>query len=598
MTPSFRPVSNRCYRFVEAPSALSRRLAQVGVVDRERGRFLQDSLKSGQRLVSREGDLWRWDGYTAAADAPTAAATRLAERNRLEGLAREAETARGDAQAAEAELITASAASSDAVAREKQIREIWRTAMSALSRARDELAAAEHAARDASQELGALTEAQTRTTETLNEARERLAEAQAALGDVTAFEALEAELQAMRDSVSAKRTAHSDARGAFNALERELHLRKERLQAIADERTRWNNRIASAEQQSTALADRTGELQTERESLSALPAQIAERRQKLLNEVTKAEDERNEAADALAAAENKLRSADTSLRDIQGELATAREERARIEARLEATRERRAEQARVIRDQLECAPEDCLGIAAVKEGASLPSAEDADTKVNKLRAERERLGGVNLRAEEEASELGVELETLEGDREDLIEAIAKLRQGISNLNREGRKRLLEAFEEVNNHFKSLFTTLFAGGEARLELVESDDPLESGLEIIARPPGKKPQVLTLLSGGEKALTALALIFAVFLTNPSPICVLDEVDAPLDDANVDRFCKMMNEMTRMTDTRFLIITHHPVTMAQMNRLFGVTMSERGISQLVSVTLEEAETYLEAV
>lgn len=586
------------HRFVEAPNALSRRLAQVGVVDRERGRFLQDSLKSGQRLVSREGDLWRWDGYTAAADAPTAAAMRLAERNRLEGLAHESETARGEAQAAEAELITASAASSQAVAHEKQVRETWRTAMSTLSRARDELAAAEHAARDASQELGALTEAQTRTAETLAEARQRFTDAQAALGDISAFEALEADLQAQRETVNEKRTAHADARAAFNALERELTLRQERLKAISGERTRWTNRIASADEQATSLTDRTAETETELESLAVLPEQIAERRQKLLNQVTIAEDERNAAADALAAADNLLRAADTALREIQGELGTAREERARIEARLEGARERRAEQARVIRDQLECAPEECLEIAALKEGAPLPSAEDADAKVNRLRAERERLGGVNLRAEEEAEELGGELNNLETEREDLIEAIAKLRHGISNLNREGRKRLLEAFEEVNGHFKSLFTTLFAGGEASLELVESDDPLESGLEIMARPPGKKPQVLSLLSGGEKALTALALIFAVFLTNPSPICVLDEVDAPLDDANVERFCKMMNEMTRMTDTRFLIITHHPVTMAQMNRLFGVTMAERGVSQLVSVTLEEAEQYLEAV
>jgi chromosome segregation protein len=220
-----------------------------------------------------------------------------------------------------------------------------------------------------------------------------------------------------------------------------------------------------------------------------------------------------------------------------------------------------------------------------------------EQQIVKLKAERERLGGVNLRAEEEAGAIAGEFDTLEKERADLQEAVAKLRQGIANLNREGRKRLLEAFDTVKNHFERLFKILFAGGEAELQLIESDDPLESGLEILCRPPGKKPQVLTLLSGGEKALTALALIFAVFLTNPSPICVLDEVDAPLDDSNVDRFCAMMEDMAKSTDTRFLVITHHPMTMSRVNRLFGVTMQEKGVSQLVSVDLQAAERFREA-
>jgi chromosome segregation protein len=222
---------------------------------------------------------------------------------------------------------------------------------------------------------------------------------------------------------------------------------------------------------------------------------------------------------------------------------------------------------------------------------------EVEQNVIKLKADRERLGGVNLRAEEEAATLGAEFDSMETERADLEEAIAKLRQGISNLNREGRKRLLEAFDTVNVHFQRLFKVLFGGGEAELQLIESDDPLESGLELLCRPPGKKAQVLTLLSGGEKALTALALIFAVFLTNPSPICVLDEVDAPLDDSNVHRFCAMLEDMTRTTDTRFLVITHNPITMATMDRLFGVTMQEKGVSQLVSVDLKTAERFREA-
>ena len=299
----------------------------------------------------------------------------------------------------------------------------------------------------------------------------------------------------------------------------------------------------------------------------------------------------------MAIAETALKAQEKLLREVQERLSAARETRARSEARLESARERRGDCARAIRDQLDCAPEGCLTLAGVKPDVSLPPLAEVEARLMKLKADRERLGGVNLRAEEEESDLAFQLEEMTREKADVEQAIARLRQGIANLNREGRKRLLEAFDTVNAHFERLFKTLFGGGTAELKLVDSDDPLESGLEIVATPPGKRAQVLTLLSGGEKALTALALIFAVFLTNPSPICVLDEVDAPLDDANVERFCRMMEEMARETDTRFLIITHHPLTMARMSRLFGVTMAERGISQLVSVDLETAERLRDA-
>ncbi|HLF21968.1 MAG TPA: chromosome segregation protein SMC, partial [Aestuariivirga sp.] len=224
-------------------------------------------------------------------------------------------------------------------------------------------------------------------------------------------------------------------------------------------------------------------------------------------------------------------------------------------------------------------------------------ADEIEHRLLGLRDDRERLGGVNLRAEEEAEMVAKQLDSLIKERDDLAQAIAKLRGAISSLNREGRQRLLDAFGTVNEKFGELFTTLFGGGKAELQLIESDDPLEAGLEILANPPGKKPTVLSLLSGGEQTLTALSLIFAVFLTNPSPICVLDEVDAPLDDHNVERFCNLLDAMLERTETRFLIITHHALTMARMHRLFGVTMMERGVSQLVSVNLQEAEAMREA-
>ena len=247
---------------------------------------------------------------------------------------------------------------------------------------------------------------------------------------------------------------------------------------------------------------------------------------------------------------------------------------------------------------LEIEPTEVAKLAGIDPGKALPDVAEVEADLERLRRDRERLGAVNLRAEEELREVETQHASLASERDDLVEAIKRLRQGIQNLNREARERLLASFEMVSNHFKHLFTELFGGGTAELQLIEHEDPLEAGLEIIAKPPGKKPATLSLLSGGEQALTALALIFAVFLTNPSPICVLDEVDAPLDDHNIERFCDLLDEMTRSTDTRFVIITHNPITMARMNRLYGVTMAERGVSQLVSVDLEGAVKLREAV
>jgi chromosome segregation protein len=280
------------------------------------------------------------------------------------------------------------------------------------------------------------------------------------------------------------------------------------------------------------------------------------------------------------------------LRAAEGALADIREERGRSEGAvaqadqsIEAVTER-------IRERLGCAPPQALDAANLKEGAELPALEDIDTKLERLVRERDNMGPVNLRAERESEELGEQITTMESEREDLMGAISRFRQAINELNREGRQRLLASFDKVDEHFRTIFERLFGGGEAHLKLIESDDPLEAGLEIMASPPGKRLQAMSLLSGGEQALTALSLLFAVFMTNPAPICVLDEVDAPLDDANVDRFCSLLDAITQETKTRFLLITHHRMTMARMNRLFGVTMGEKGVSQLVSVDLQDAE------
>ncbi len=581
-------------QFVKAPAALSRRLAQIGIVSSSEGNALQGQLKPGQRLVSKSGDLWRWDGYSAAAAAPTAAAKRLSERNRLDELTAQAEAARSVAIKAEALYASLSEDVSAAQTLVSDTTSAWRKTQNDLGQARDALAAIEHTAQASSKELGAQAEARSRTQEALGEAREALATSKRVLEALESETALNGALETQQSAVETARAAYSDARAAHDTLAREQQILQDRINTVSSEISQWAARHESSEKQIETLKQRIGETRTETEEFTDLPMQVEERRTRLMDEISRAEKERRDAADALAEADTGLREHEKAMREAQASLAEAREGRARTEAQLEAARERRSEQARMITEQLECAPEECLAIADLQEEEAIPGLPEIDARIAALKADRERLGGVNLGADEMLEEISSEIEGMSTEQLDLEAAIAELRQGISKLNRDGRKRLLEAFDEVNVHFQGLFKTLFGGGEAELQLIDGDDPLEAGLEILARPPGKKTQVLTLLSGGEKALTAMALIFAVFRTNPSPICVLDEVDAPLDDTNVERFCKMMEEMSNSTDTRFLIITHHPMTMASMDRLFGITMAERGVSQLVSVDLVAAEQF----
>jgi chromosome segregation protein len=319
---------------------------------------------------------------------------------------------------------------------------------------------------------------------------------------------------------------------------------------------------------------------------------VEARRESLMDELATAEARRAKSADALAAAETARAEADRAARAADARAADAREARATLSARLDAARDRLREYAAALRETTQLEPE-ALGHKLAEDAIALPAASGGmETHLAALERDRDMIGPVNLRADEEARELAARLQTLRAERADLSGALTKLRQGIAELNAEGRERLLAAFEVINGHFRTLFTTLFEGGQAELRLVENDDPLEAGLEIYACPPGKRLSVMSLMSGGEQALTATALIFAVFLANPAPICVLDEVDAPLDDANVERFCNLLSEMCARAPTRFVAITHNPLTMSRMDRLFGVTMPERGVSQLVSVDLRQAE------
>ncbi|MFK4385342.1 chromosome segregation ATPase [Bradyrhizobium sp. USDA 223] len=586
------PLSNH----VQAPAELARRLVQIGVVPHERGAELVSQLKTGQRLVSPEGDVWRWDGFVAAAHAPTGAARRLAERARLVDIENELEQARIDAQIKRQALENAESELQMAASTEGASREAWRAAQRELNVARERHANAEreisrHAARKAT-----LSEAHSRLAADRAEAEAAYEYAQAGIGELPSSEDTETQLAAVRSDIEGRRRMAAQVRAEAQALAREAELADRRVQAILAERTEWQNRKESAASHIDTIQARIAELTIERSELENAPAVFAEKRSALITEIEYAENDRRMAADALATAETAMAETDRVAKLTLEALSSAREATARAEERMEGARRRLEDIEREIRDMLEVEPQAVAGLAELEPGAELPPLHEIEEDLEKMRRDRERLGAVNLRAEEELREVETQHTGLVTERDDLVEAIKRLRQGIQSLNKEARERLLTSFDVVNDHFKRLFVELFGGGEAALHLIESDDPLEAGLEIIAKPPGKKPQTLSLLSGGEQALTAMALIFAVFLTNPSPICVLDEVDAPLDDHNVERYCNLLHEMTGSTDTRFIIITHNPITMARMNRLFGVTMAERGVSQLVSVSLAEAVDILD--
>jgi len=579
-------------RHVSVPEVLARRMGQIGLVGGDDGPRLQPLLQPGQRLVSPEGDLWRWDGYRAwAEDAPSAAALRLEQLNRLEELkqALEHATTRMDAARAAHEALTGRL--SDLTRADKEAREARREADRAFNDASRAMNRAEAEKNLAEGRLESLGLAVQRHEEEAHSAALQLREAERGASDLPDLDDARALVEDVKMTVEAARMTMMARRSGLDELRREGEARTRRSQQVTKELSGWRHRLETAEKRSTELTERKSASEADLAKAAQKPEEIAEQREELAGSIEAAEARRRSAADTLATAEAALRSAEQAERDAERAASEARESRAAAQARAEAAQETTRAAAERIEDELEVTPERLLEKLGTNP-EDMPASERIEETVNRLKRQRDGLGAVNLRAEEDAREVQEEHDTLVTEKTDLEEAIRTLRNGIASLNREGRERLLTAFEQVNSNFSMLFTHLFGGGEANLVLVESDDPLEAGLEIMCQPPGKKLSTLSLLSGGEQTLTALALIFAVFLANPAPICVLDEVDAPLDDANVTRFCDLLDEMCRRTDTRFLIITHHAVTMARMDRLFGVTMQEQGVSQLVSVDLKKAE------
>ncbi|MEQ8331969.1 chromosome segregation protein SMC [Nisaea sp.] len=592
---SVEPLAQR----VTGPAALARRLASIGVVaDFAAARALQPALRDGQRLVSRDGGLCRWDGFVVAPGAPSSAALRLQQRNRLQALQSEITVVEKERAGGSERLEAARISQREAAEAEKAAREAMRAAFSenetALTR-RSRLAAL---LAEIDSKLSAIDDSKARYEGEIEEAENQRVSAEAGEAALDDVATLRAESAGLRQQLADTRNGLAEARSAHDRLVREAESRRTRLSAIDGELRSWSDRNERAASRKEELTERQIAERAEISRLEARPAEIGTQRKALIDAITQSEGKRSQAADVLSAAEALQRTADDAARQADRELAEAREVRIRAEGALEQINQAIAALRERIAERLECRPDEILAKAGIDPDSALPDAEEVSNRLERLTRERERIGAVNLRAEQEVEELEKRIAGMESERDDLIQAIARLRGAIQTLNREGRERLLESFERVNAHFKDLFSRLFGGGQAHLKMVEDDDPLDAGLEIMASPPGKKMQVMSLLSGGEQALTAVALVFAAFLTNPSPICVLDEVDAPLDDTNVDRFCTLLQEISKTTGTRFLIITHHRLTMARMDRLFGVTMAERGVSQLVSVDLAGAVELRDAV
>ena len=400
------------------------------------------------------------------------------------------------------------------------------------------------------------------------------------------------EITELTNKIKLSQEKYASALSKHHSIQTETVRRQARIKNIDIEIQNWKNLKFNSEKMTKELLNRINKIKVEIENIAKLPETIAIKKGQLMENTSTTENEKQSLSNQLAQAEVKYQEINKQLKIVEEKMMLARENKARSGATVEGLENRKKDLLGRIKNDLNINEKNLLINSNLKDLTTFPNVIEQEDKLDAKKNQREQLGSVNLRADEETEQYKTTIKKMEQDREDLVSAIAKLRASINELNQKGRERLLEAFEKVNRKFNEVYTKLFSGGNAKLELIDSDDPLEAGLEMLVSPPGKRLQSITLLSGGEQALTALSLTFAVFLTNPAPICILDEVDAPLDDANVTRFCALLNELTKITTTKFIIITHHALTMSRVDRLYGVTMPEKGVSQLVSVDLEKAE------
>jgi chromosome segregation protein len=593
---------------IKAPPELHLALSQIGLVRSDsEGEAMVEKLSPGQALVSPDGTYWRWDGYTIKASAADRNALHLEQKNRLESLRARAPALESDFTDKESKLNIVKFDLEALEGKRKSLSADIKSAAEKLNAARAALGMLREGRAKAESEqarLNDLIRLSDEDLKTLEEVtrwdRERLK-----AYEQDSIDKKEEDTEKLRQTLIETRDAYNAAVRAYDTFQQQQNSRSARLHAIADERVNLQNRLIRSRERVKQLEIRKDAVAEKLKDLKNQPQDFAEEKELLMSAAAELEKSRSIAADELLACENEVADLGKALKESELKLAEARESRAGAQATLAALEEQRTGLEQNITEQFSVKPNELPMHASInpetQEGEQAESLDDLRVKKEKLIRERDNIGAVNLRADEEALQLETEVSKMVAERTDLGQAIEELRGGINKINKEARERLLTAFEHVNTHFQRLFIQLFGGGQAHLKLIDSDenskDPLGAGLEIFAQPPGKTLQSLSLLSGGEQALASISLIFAMFLTNPSPICVLDEIDAPLDDANVDRVCNLLEEIAARGETRFLVITHHRLTMARMNRLYGVTMAERGVSQLVSVDLQRSFEFLEA-
>ncbi|MEM6602555.1 MAG: chromosome segregation protein SMC [Pseudomonadota bacterium] len=587
---NIRPLSD----YVKAvPDFLRLALARVGVLtDETQAEHLQDMLMPGTILVSQSGKLWRSDGFVIADGRETQTSLLLEQKNRLIAL-------KGEEVASQELLSAAQRTYEDIKKRHLDMQTDQRKARQAcedMNREQQQLErkilTVQNALTVAESKLKGLTERRELIERELQEANQAAEQALAALESISGTDALREEAELLKSLVTEKRNNLSDIKAHLESAKRAIKERDMRLKSLQKDKADWEGRSAKARQRLAECDRRRDHVTRDLQQARSEPDLLYRQRDEVQSKLATAGKRFEEAKSSSEGLEGELSVVTKALRQVQSEVSDQRELKARLETTLEGAVQSEQDILTRIAEKIANTPEELRAELEVKPDETTPDLHIIEENLRSLNMKRDGLGPVNLVAEKELTEIEAQSLALIAEKDDLLAAIKKLSGAIADINKEGRVRITKAFDIVNNHFKKLFQHLFSGGVAELALVESDDPLEAGLEIHARPPGKKTSTLSLLSGGEQALTCMALIFAVFLTNPSPICVLDEVDAPLDDANVERYCNLITEMTKVTDTRFLVITHNALTMARADRLFGVTMSERGVSQLVSVDLKAAE------
>jgi len=600
--PALPSEAHKLEAHVKAPNHLKAALTLIGYVENNSmGEECAKQLKPGQSIVSKDGAYWRWDGLHIKAEASDKHAIRLQQTNRLKEL-------KETLPSLDRALEEATDAFDEIQSKEQSLKselQEWQTksreAEQQLSQSQNKLNRITEERSSLFAQLAKYQESLANTQNDIDETKGNLETAEKALSDLenNNSENHDEQVEQIREKLGTVRDDLREAVRELDMVAQEQSRRKARLHAIADESVHLKNRIIRSGERLKELESREEHLSEKLKTLESAPKNMGDDREGLMSRISELEENRRMDADRLQVVENELAQTNAALKEAENTLTEAREARAHAQATASAGTEQLDEIAAGIVEKFEKQPQSLLSETSLEiiEGEDLPQIEPLKDKKEKMIRSRDNIGPVNLRAEQEANDLEKEVGASLEERNELIQAIEELREGIEKLNSEARERLMAAFDHVNGHFQRLFVQLYGGGKAHLALIESDDPLNSGLEIFAQPPGKTLQSLSLLSGGEQTLASIALIFAMFLTNPSPICVLDEIDAPLDDANVDRVCDLLEEIAERGETRFLIITHHRLTMARMDRLYGVTMAERGVSQLVSVDLNEQMDFLEA-